>query len=150
MKYAHLVKINVFSKQEDDENTIIKRLLSLIPFDIEEQRVELKKRTAEGFEHKTIKVFETTLTKEKHVNAFLENLNKKLNKEQLTAVKHKKGSLLIIAGAGTGKTRALVHRIAHLINVEKYSGHKILAVTFTRKAAQEMRTRIAEVVDEIV
>ncbi|MBU4258876.1 MAG: UvrD-helicase domain-containing protein [Proteobacteria bacterium] len=70
-----------------------------------------------------------------------------LNKDQLKAVKHKNGPLLIVAGPGTGKTLTLTHRIAYIITERKVSTENILAVTFTNKAAQEMRDRLLLLMD---
>jgi DNA helicase-2/ATP-dependent DNA helicase PcrA len=66
-----------------------------------------------------------------------------LNEAQQRAVGHGEGPLLILAGAGTGKTRVLIHRVAHLIRVRHVPPGRIMAVTFTRKAAEEMKTRLA-------
>jgi DNA helicase-2/ATP-dependent DNA helicase PcrA len=65
-----------------------------------------------------------------------------LNKSQQEAVTHGNGPLLILAGAGSGKTKALTHRAAYLIDQKKISAQKVLLLTFTNKAAGEMKERI--------
>ena len=70
-----------------------------------------------------------------------------LNPEQLAASLHSEGPLLVLAGAGTGKTKVLTTRVANIIHKDLSSPWNILAVTFTNKAAKEMQVRIRQMTD---
>jgi len=79
---AHNICITVFCKLKEDVKLITEKLLFLIPFDIKKKKIELKKRTAMGFNEKKITILEIYLEKKSHTNLFLKNLAKNLTNEQ--------------------------------------------------------------------
>ena len=94
MKLAHFIKIRVFCNETEDENKIQESLVSLIPFDISEEKIVVKKKTSIGFKEKKIKILEIVLEKNKHVNAFLDSLNDMLGAEQKELLNQQSASRL--------------------------------------------------------
>ncbi len=148
-------KIKIFSHQERKKLLGQKELFFITP-----SKSDLKKKTKyENTRHQKIsKQFRYTVhtgkvseKKDVYINELqLErNVNPaqfELNKEQCRAVEHEKGPLIIVAGPGTGKTHTLTHRIAYLIKYKEVLPKNILAVTFTNRAAREMRHRLKHLI----
>jgi len=84
MKYAHFIQAKVFSceKDNDNEKLIIEKILQLFPFNLKDEKIQLKRTVALGFDKKEIAVLEIGLSKERHTTKFLENLADKLDVEQ--------------------------------------------------------------------
>ena len=82
MKLANIIKVSVFIKPEEDENSLKLKLLELLPFNLEEEKIVLKKTRATGFGQKEIIIYEVELDKDKHTNLFLKNLKEKLDEQQ--------------------------------------------------------------------
>src|SRR5213082_2131184 len=77
------------------------------------------------------------------------DLAKLLNPEQLKAVEATEGPALILAGAGSGKTRVITYRVAHLVENRQVRPEQVLAVTFTNKAADQMKFRVRRLLQEV-
>lgn len=148
-------KIKVFQENEAKEITPQKALFAdinkikipqeqhhrgLINFDLKEYR-QLREASAR---EEIVK----DKTKEPYLYQPKINILDKLNPEQQKAVEHFKGPALIIAGPGTGKTRTLTFRIAYLIQKREVNPENILTVTFTNKAANEMKKRLKNLLDD--
>src|SRR3989344_3092720 len=84
MKLAHQIKIKVFSyeKNNEDDKIILDKFLQLFPFGLKDEKIELNRTNASGFEDGKITIFDVTLEKEKHTNGFIENLVKNLDEGQ--------------------------------------------------------------------
>ena len=84
MKLAHQIKTKVFSyeKNNEDNKLILDKFLEFFPFNLEDEKIELKKTETEGFHENKITIFEVTLTKQRHINKFLANLVNNIDEEQ--------------------------------------------------------------------
>lgn len=126
-------KVEIFSVEEREELLNQRSLFQFI-FTESSEKKRKKKKISRAIKPKVIEV-------EKD-NEGSRPAGISVNQEQKEAIAHSDGPLLIVAGPGTGKTFTLTRRIFHLIDNQKIEPEHILAVTFTRKAALEMRTRL--------
>lgn len=78
---ANTIKLSVFARENEDSEIIKSKLISLIPFDLDEEKVLVEQQKALGFNEKEIRIFEIVLQKEKHINLFLSNLISKISEE---------------------------------------------------------------------
>lgn len=135
-------KITLFSQDEIEKN--LKQRFFQVPKEtikIKRKKSTKKKKPVSEI-IKKIDLADKSNIKSIDENNFIQKKKINLNKEQSQAVKFKNGSLLIVAGPGTGKTMTITQRIIFLIKERKISGNNILAVTFTRQAAKEMQNRL--------
>ena len=82
MKLANIIKISVFAKPEESEQEIKQALLKLLPFDLEEEKLALNRRAAQGFNERKIIVYEIVLAKDRQMNKFLEFLDQNITRSQ--------------------------------------------------------------------
>ncbi len=87
MKIAHFIEVSVFAKPEENVEDIGQGLIDLIPFKLENEKINLTEQAASSFEGRIIKIFTVILTKEKHTNKFLEYLLKKLSEHTKQTIK---------------------------------------------------------------
>jgi len=103
--------------------------------------------SSDPFENNQDKSFDPTSASEEEIQVVLDKLNKSLNPEQKRSAETTEGPLMIVAGAGTGKTKTVIHRVASLL-VKGVPATNIMVVTFTNKAATEIKTRLEEMIGE--
>ena len=94
MKYAHSIKLNVFSYEHENSDVILKSFLEFFPFNLEENKVELRKTTAQGFNESTIVIFEIVLNKTNPINKFLDSIVNNLTQDQKNAITEQSESRL--------------------------------------------------------
>ena len=88
MKYAHLIKLTVFSYESENSDAILEAFLRFFPFNIEDNKVILKKTEATGFNEKKIQILEITLTKTNLINQFLKNILDNIDENQKNQISH--------------------------------------------------------------
>lgn len=87
---AHFIEINVFSTPEDDEAKVYQGFLSFLPVDLKKEKISLKRTTAEGFNDRKIIIFQVSLSRQRHINAFLKSLSSRLSQEQKEFISQQK------------------------------------------------------------
>ncbi|MFH2065812.1 MAG: UvrD-helicase domain-containing protein [Pseudomonadota bacterium] len=133
-------KIQIFDERERQKQQAQKNLFELPESPEKEMGIINKERISSGPSERLERKTRTSFQQISRIND--------LNEQQRSAVSHMGTPLLIVAGPGTGKTLTLTHKIAYLIHKKEISPDHILAVTFTNKAAQEMKERLKRLLGE--
>ncbi|MBW2964308.1 hypothetical protein KY363_02510 [Candidatus Woesearchaeota archaeon] len=94
MKVAHNVKLSVFAYEHEDAEAVLQTLVSLCPFDLEQEKLEVNMSVATGFQEKKIRIYELFLKKERHTTKFLESLKQNLSAPQRELIARQAGSRL--------------------------------------------------------
>ncbi len=135
-------KIKLFEKDE------ITKLGNQVLFEKSETNHDYSQRPLLNFDVKRFRELKKHTIKPENIEKAAKQTQTDINEEQKQAVEHGSGPAMVIAGPGTGKTRTLIQRIAHLVNQNPEIAENILAITFTNQAAGELQNRLNQIIPE--
>lgn len=84
VKIANNIHVRVFCKEKEEKKLVVEKFKQLLPFDLDKEKIKIEEQKAEGFDRKRVDVIKAALTKERHIDAFLENLVEKLGEDRKT------------------------------------------------------------------